>query len=304
MCLVAFAINTSARWPLVIASNRDESFERPSLPLARWQNAAGHTIISGRDVRAGGTWLGMTPGGRIALLTNVRELPASSQAPAPKSRGELVMRWLESDMDADQFMAQTDSTAYAGFNLVVGDWSTNSWTWLGNRSFDRKLAGSAAHRPQGSGWCSRALAPGVYGLSNAALDTPWPKTLALKKALAGAMADAAHAPDPDAMEATLWTALASRRRAGPGELPDTGLPMALEEALSSAFVDSPERAYGTRCSTLLVASATENLQDAGRWTVRMQEKTHHQPVKGQSAHGPSDSMVSQVLHWQRAGVVL
>lgn len=297
MCLVAFAINTSARWPLVIASNRDEFFDRPTLPLARWKSESGHTIISGRDGRAGGTWLGMTPGGRIALLTNVRERPALSQPPAPRSRGGLVMRWLEGDMDADQFMTHTDSTAYAGFNLVVGDWSTDSWTWLSNRSYDSGPGGS---RPLSSGWHSRALAPGVYGLSNAALDTPWPKTLALKKALAGALAGATQ--EASAMDTPLWTALANRDRANPRDLPDTGLPVAIEQALSSAFVDSPERAYGTRCSTLLVASAAENQQDKHRWTVRAEEKTHLQPVKGQFIQGQSTVGASQVFHWQRTSV--
>lgn len=302
MCLVAFAINTSARWPLVIASNRDEFFDRPTLPLARWQSESGHTIISGRDERAGGTWLGMTPGGRIALLTNVRERPALSQPPAPMSRGGLVMRWLEGDMDADQFMAHTDSTAYAGFNLVVGDWSTDSWTWLSNRSLNSGLDGSAGDRLKNSGWHSRALEPGVYGLSNAALDTPWPKTLALKEALAGALAGA-DPQEAGAMDAPLWTALASRHRANSRDLPDTGLPAAMEQALSSAFVDSPERAYGTRCSTLLVASAAENQQDKPRWTVRVEEKTHLQPVKGQPTLGQSNARASQVFHWQRTSVM-
>ena len=76
MCLVAFAINASARWPLVIASNRDEYFNRPTLPLTQWQTESGQTIISGRDLRAGGTWIGTTPNGRIALLTNVRQMDA------------------------------------------------------------------------------------------------------------------------------------------------------------------------------------------------------------------------------------
>ncbi|MCY1167224.1 MAG: NRDE family protein [Pseudomonadota bacterium] len=302
MCLVAFAINASERWPLVIASNRDEFFDRPTLPLARWQSESGHTIISGRDERAGGTWLGMTPGGRIALLTNVRERPALSQPPAPRSRGGLVMRWLENDMDAGQFMAHTDSTAYAGFNLVVGDWSTDSWTWLSNRSFNSGPGGAAGNRPQRSGWHSRALAPGVYGLSNAALDTPWPKTLALKAALTDALAGATS-QEAGAMDTPLWTALASRHRADPGNLPDTGLPVAMEQALSSAFVDSPERAYGTRCSTLLVASAAENQQDKHRWTVRVEEKTHLQPVKGKATQEQSNVRASQVFHWQRTSVV-
>lgn len=299
MCLVAFAINVSARWPLVIASNRDEFFNRPTLPLARWQATSGQTIVSGRDVLAGGTWLGMTPGGRIALLTNVRELPTATQPPAPKSRGELVMRWLEGDTDATEFMAQTDSTAYGGFNLVVGDYQTDSWTWLSNRSFEPSLSGPVAQRPQGNRWCSRALPPGVYGLSNATLDTPWPKTLALKAALTSALDAALEVPDPVLLDTPLWTALASRSRTSSESWPDTGLPGALEESLSSAFVDAPERAYGTRCSTLLVASAAENIQHKPCLNVRVEERTHAQPQVNSSDPSLGDGVLKQVFQWQK-----
>ena len=299
MCLVAFAINVSARWPLVIASNRDEFFNRPTLPLARWRTASGQTIVSGRDVLAGGTWLGMTPGGRIALLTNVRELPTATQPPAPRSRGELVMRWLESDTDATEFMAKTDSAAYGGFNLVVGDYQTDSWTWLSNRSFESGLGDPVGQRAQGNRWCSRDLPPGVYGLSNAALDTPWPKTLALKAALTSALDAALASPDPGISDTPLWTALASRSRTSPQSWPDTGLPGALEESLSSAFLDAPERAYGTRCSTLLVASAAENVQRKHFLNVRVEEKTHAQPQGNSSDKSQSNAVLKQVFQWQK-----
>ena len=304
MCLIAFAIHASDRWPLVVAANRDEFFDRPSLPLTRWQNPAGQSIVSGRDVRAGGTWLGMTPSGRFAMLTNVRELPtiqpsdAASPSPspffAPKSRGELVMRWLENSIDANQFMAQTDSQAYAGFNLVLGDARAGHWTWLSNRTF-----AAGAHRPKPAGWCSRALAPGVYGLSNAALDTPWPKTLALKAALADAIKNASVTPDAPPIDRQLWTALENRQRASREGLPDTGLPLAVEEALSSVFVDSPERAYGTRCSTLLVASAAQDQAGQRHWQVQIDEKTHHQAtaVHHGTTQNRHTSTVSHRLQW-------
>ncbi len=298
MCLVAFAINACARWPLVLASNRDEYFERPSLPLARWQTASGKTIISGRDLRAGGTWLGMTPGGRIALLTNVRELAPAMQIPTPRSRGELVLRWLESDIDATRFMLQTDPAAYGGFNVVVGDYQTDSWTWLSNRLFDSGMAGPAAARPTGHGWCSRALEPGVYGLSNAALDAPWPKTLALKAALDTALADAVDGTGPGTLEMPLWNALASRQRADPQSLPDTGLPATLEAALSSAFVDSPERGYGTRCSTLLLAGAADMADE--RWTIRVHEKTYANLSRCDQRPDPQiEKVVSHMFHWRK-----
>ena len=275
MCLVAFAINASKRWPLVIASNRDEFFDRPTLPMASWQSTAGHSIVSGRDARAGGTWLGMTPLGRVAFLTNVREASLPDQPTKPvfeKSRGELVMRWLEGRMSASQFMLDTDSASYGGFNLVVGDWQAGQWSWISNRRFETRPDGTTAHRPKAAGWCSRVLEPGIYALSNAALDTPWPKTLALKAALTGALG----AADQSGLKKLLWDALASRSYAAKESLPDTGLPIELENALSSAYVDSPERGYGTRCSTVLVATAQPGEQSQMRWDLRVEEKTHVQ----------------------------
>ena len=272
MCLIAFAIGASERWPLVVASNRDEFFDRPTLPLSQWQPTAGQTIASGRDLLCGGTWLGATPGGRVAWLTNVRE---SQSIPAPASRGELVLRWLQGRMQADDFMEQTEGASYSGFNLVLGDLATSSWTWLSNRRFD----GSSAlpHLPV-AGWTSRALSPGIYGLSNAALDTPWPKTLALKTALTAALHSA---KDEKQLAAPLWTALASQHEvslAGPAA---SGLSIELERALSSAFVSIPGRGaqgYGTRCSTLLTAGQAQGrLQGPGggpvNWTICLEERT-------------------------------
>lgn len=258
MCLIVFAINASARWPLIIASNRDEFLNRPALPLARWQTASGQEIISGRDLRAGGTWLGITPGGRVAFLTNVRE--AQSQI-TPLSRGELVTRWLEETCDAGNFVAalEKDTAAYGGFNLVLGDVQRNAWTWVTNKSADCP-----------SGWHAQALKAGVYGLSNAGLDTPWPKTTELKRVLAANL----EAPEPDALSASLWAALVNRQRAPRELLPSTGVPLALEEALSSAFVDIPEHAYGTRCSTLLLAGASGSRAADRLWDVLVEERTH------------------------------
>ena len=267
MCLAAFAINASTHWPLVIASNRDEFFDRPSLPLAQWQTSAGDTIISGRDLRAGGTWLGITPAGRIGLLTNVRELKNPA---APQSRGELVMRWLQGSMDADQFAKQTNSAAYGGFNLVLGDVQTGQWRCLSNR-------------PQAGGLHSQPMADGVYGLSNATLDTPWLKTLALKAAMQQTLETKS--------EDLLWQALASQHRSASGELPETGLPAAFEAALSSAFVDAPEHGYGTRCSTLLVATA--GLQN---WRIQITEKTYRLSPKGVIAAGPVQSLKLRLKH--------
>ena len=295
MCLVAFALNASSRWPLVIASNRDEYFDRPTLPLARWQSAAGHTIVSGRDARAGGTWLGITPSGRMAFLTNVREASLPDQPTQPvfaKSRGELVIRWLEGKMSVCQFLLDTGSTSYGGFNLVVGDWQTGQWSSISNRLFETYPDGSIADRPKAVGWSSRVLEPGVYALSNAALDTPWPKTLALKAALTDALA----ASDEAGLKKPLWDALANRNYAGTESLPDTGLPRELEKALSSAYVDSPERGYGTRCSTVLVATPQVGEQSQMRWTLQVEEKTHRQSIDAAAS-------TQLMLQWPSTGTL-
>jgi len=266
VCLVAFAINASTRWPLVIAANRDEFLNRPTLPLARWHTERGQEIISGRDLRAGGAWLGLTPNGRVAFLTNVREGPAKAAA---RSRGELVTRWLEATGDAGAFARELarDAAAYGGFNLVLGDFQRDEWTWITNRSDASALQ-------------AQPLGPGVHGLSNAALDTPWPKTTALQ----GALAHALEMSDPAALHSTLWPALASRERAPRGQLPATGVPLALEEALSSAFVEVPEQAYGTRSSSVLLASAQSGVAAARRWQVRLEERTHtHNSLPSRSA---------------------
>lgn len=297
MCLAAFAINASAHWPLVIASNRDEFFDRPALPLARWQTAAGSNIISGRDVLAGGTWLGMTPSGRVALLTNVREPAESLKPPAARSRGDLTMRWLESEIDADQFMALTDSSAYGGFNLVLGDFQSGCWTWLSNRIFD---AGRLLpHRAEPVKWQSRGLAPGIYGLSNAALDTPWIKTLGLKVALADALANS-DSSSSTGLEAALWQALSDRSPAGPDELPDTGLPAPIESVLSSAFVADASRGYGTRCSTLLIASALPDAEPSSRWDIRLDEKTYLRPGPDGSAAVKAGEIIRQRALWHKS----
>ena len=238
MCLAAFAINASSRWPLVLASNRDEFFDRPALPLARWQTAAGNTIFSGRDAQAGGTWLGMAPSGRLALVTNVREGVALA---APRSRGELVLRWLDGSGDAGAFVASIDGALYGGFNLVLGDLQSGQWHWWSNRQ-----PGGVRSSPQ-------RLENGIYGLSNAALDTPWTKTVALKAALSKALAS----PDQFALEEQLWKALSRQDRAAPGDLPTTGVAPDLELALSSARVAIVDRNYGTRCTSLIVLDAVQ-----------------------------------------------
>ena len=254
MCLIALALGASPDWPLLMAGNRDEFFDRPTLPLARWQEGGGTVIVSGRDLQAGGTCMGITPGGRVAVLTNVREPGAR---PGPRSRGELPLGWLRSEGAAERFLDSLDPEAYSGFNLVMGDLREGCWHWASNRQGD-----PGALR---AGWQHQALAPGVYGLSNALLDTPWPKTLRLKQALACALEQArGQALD----EQLLWQALADSAPAPEHALPRTGVAAEAERHLSSAFVRFPDGRYGTRASTLLVAQPAPE-----GWVMHMQEKT-------------------------------
>jgi uncharacterized protein with NRDE domain len=138
MCLLVLAIGVSERWPLVLASNRDEHRARATLPLARWTSDQGATVISGRDLLAGGTWLGCTPEGRVAMLTNVREATA---LPARLSRGDLPMHWLNGHISATDFLNQHDPSDFGGCNLIIGDYASAQWYWASNREFQDKGAG-------------------------------------------------------------------------------------------------------------------------------------------------------------------
>ncbi len=250
MCLIALAIGASPRWPLVLASNRDEFFERPTQPLQLWHGPAGTPILSGRDLEAGGTWLGVSESGRVAMLTNVREpgMPAGAL-----SRGGLPLAWLDGCDDAQSFLAGLDARSYSGFNLVIGELGSGRWHWASNRQMG----------PHGveAGWQQHVLGPGIYGLSNAFLDTPWPKTLKLKQAL---QASLEAMPEAQA----LWHALADASPAPDDQLPATGVNTEAERHLSSAWVRFPDGRYGTRSSTLLSVRA-----QGQHLSVRMQEKT-------------------------------
>lgn len=255
MCLTALAIGMSAQWPLLLASNRDEFHHRPTLPLARWTGPAGQPLISGRDLEAGGTWLGLSAAGRLALLTNVREPGAEARA---RSRGELALAWLSSQADATDFFAGLEPQAYNGFNLLIGDVVRGRWHWASNRQpHDGEHGQSIA-----PGWQQQALQPGIYGLSNAFLDTPWPKTLALKEAVRSALT-----PGQPALQG-LWQALEDSTPAPWERCPRTGIAPERELQLSSAFVRMADGHYGTRASTLLVAEAVP-----GGLALHMQEKS-------------------------------
>lgn len=265
MCLIAFAIDAAPGCPLLIAANRDEDHQRPTAPLHRWRLDDGTEVLGGRDLRDGGTWMGVGMNGRIAMLTNVRHaVPEVGR----RSRGELVARWLQGAPDPDALCAAIDPAAYAGFNLVVGELRTGSWAWIGNRDPRHP------HEAQAPRLHTRALGAGVHTVSNASLDTPWPKTQRLADALQTALQ---RLDDDDAWQQPLTETLADTRPAQPHELPATGVPPDVEHALSSPFVRMPQRAYGTRSSTVLRWHADGRVQ-VDEWT--------HEPAAGAPHFAP------------------
>ena len=231
MCLVALAIDQSRRFPLVVASNRDEYFKRPAARLAWWTPHAGDpAVLSGRDLESGGTWLGLTTQGRLALVTNVRGGMAID-ASAP-TRGRIVTDWLAAREPTPNFWMRTALSGHNGFNLIAADFQRGECFWATN---------TGAHPAR--------LERGVYGLSNGGLDAPWPKVRVLKEKLRSAM-DAA--PSVDELAAQLFAALGDRTLAADDQLPQTGIPIDWERQLSAAFIRTPDQAYGTRCSTLII----------------------------------------------------
>lgn len=232
MCLIALALDQHARYPVVVASNRDEFLHRHTSALDWWQDGPGAApLLGGRDLQAGGTWMALNVQGRVAMLTNVRDLPRHDQA-AP-SRGSIVPAWLAGQQSTTEFWRDIAARGHNPFNLLAADLATGQWWW----------ADDQAPRPQ-------RLTPGLYGLSNAALDTPWPKVQRLKQALAEALA---QSPTPAELESRLFAALADRTGAPDQALPDTGIGVERERWLAPAFIRTPDGRYGTRCSTLLIA---------------------------------------------------
>ena len=223
MCLIGIAFHAHPRVPLLIAANRDELHSRPAAAATFWQDAP--EVLAGRDLVGGGTWLGVTRGGRFAALTNYRA-PEYMKASGGPSRGLLVRDFLTGDGDAAAFGARlhAERDRYPGFNLVFG---TADALWVYSSHVD-------ALAP---------VTPGVHGLSNQLLDTPWPKvrriTAAIERAIDGESVDIG----------SLHEALGDRWPASDEELPDTGVGMALERLLSPPFIEG--ESYGTRASTVV-----------------------------------------------------
>ncbi|MEH6790075.1 NRDE family protein [Parasphingorhabdus sp.] len=225
MCIISLAWQAHPRWQLVAIGNRDEMHARPAAALERWPDH--RHLLAGRDIQAGGTWLGVSERGRFAAVTNLagHGPPDSSRA----SRGDLLKDFLTGEGD----YANLDAAPFAAFNpfnlvtVAHGEARLHS------------------NRPEP---VSRRLAPGIHGLTNGPLDRPWPKAATLNRALANWLEEGTEEPGP------LLDALASRKSYPRAAAALPGPPAPLEPASSAIFIDNP--VYGTRCSTVLAIDRT------------------------------------------------
>ena len=237
MCLILFAFRVHPFYPLIVAANRDEFLVRATAPASFW--AEQPDILAGRDLSANGTWMGVTSYGRFAAVTNYRDLRRPRPV-EPPSRGALVVQALKGEPDLHA------TERYDGFNLLYGT--------MADLHYHNNIDGTRAQ-----------VRSGVHGVSNHLLDTPWPKVERAKKAFAQAIKG--NEPDPG----ELFHVLADRTLATDEELPDTGLDLERERALSPAFIST--NGYGTRCSTVILFGID------GR--VRFEERSWHPPGRMQ-----------------------
>jgi uncharacterized protein with NRDE domain len=227
MCLLAFSYKQHPNYEFIFATNRDEFYDRPTRPAQFWDDDP--SVLAGKDLKAGGTWLGITKDGKFSALTNYRD--PSIQKEDPPSRGHLVLDYLRGGKAIDQYLQDVDKKAnlYNGFNLLGGE-------LFGT---DSKLMYYSNQQQE-----IRALEAGLYGLSNKLLDTPWPKVKRAKRELASMIRS------ESVTEEKLFELLQDDRKAPDEELPDTGIPHELEKAVSPIFIKTDK--YGTRNSTVIL----------------------------------------------------
>ncbi|NOY13675.1 MAG: NRDE family protein [Deltaproteobacteria bacterium] len=226
MCLILFAYRYHPQYPLIVAANRDEYYTRPTAPAGWWPEHP--DLLAGKDLQAGGTWLGITRRGRFAAVTNVREpLKATGRE---LSRGHLPRDFLQTDASNEQFgrHLMQGRSDYRGYNLIFGQ--PDRLHYYSNRSA----------KPL-------CLEPGIYGLSNAALNTPWPKVETGKQQLTALLCH------PQIVVSALFELLSSTQIAADHQLPDTGVSLDWERRLSAIRITGPD--YGTRTATLLLVNA-------------------------------------------------
>lgn len=232
MCLILFAYHRHDKYRLVLAANRDEFYDRPTAPMAYWKDHP--AVLAGRDLKSMGTWMGVTRSGRMAAVTNYRE--PDMQRPDAHSRGRLISDYLTGDDTPDAYLRRVTgrATEFNGFNLLVGD--TRALFYYSNR-------GGEPVR----------LEPGIFGLSNRLLDTPWPKIQTGKSKLKSLIDQ-----QGDISADNILDLLGNTKTAPDDRLPDTGVGIERERMLSPLFITSPD--YGTRCSTLVTIDRSNKLK--------------------------------------------
>jgi len=230
MCLIVFAFDCHPRYRLILAANRDEYFSRPTAPAAFWQDAP--HVLAGRDLDAGGTWLGVTRGSRLAAVTYYRE--PSVPIHQPPSRGKLAADFLAGTMPPEDYLdaLRPDEGRYGGFNILFGD-----------------AGGLFYHTNRGD--VSVRVPTGIHGLSNGLLDTSWPKVVAARERLERLLKNDTAEPE------ALYALLADRSSYPDPLLPDTGFGIERERHLSPIFIAGSE--YGTRSSTVVLIGRDNRL---------------------------------------------
>ena len=222
MCLIAFALNEHPEYPLIMVANRDEFFARPTSYASYWEDQP--HVLAGRDLKGQGTWMGMNTKGKLAAVTNFRDPHHISET--ARTRGDLTRHFLTGDMDAMRYLQQVEAeaSAYNGFNLLLYE------------------AGKAYHYSN-YGDRINTLDRGIYGLSNALLDTPWPKLVRLRSRLKDRISGDFDIED-------LLALLLDQETAADEDLPQTGVPYEWEKAISSICIRT--ETYGTCCSTIIL----------------------------------------------------
>ncbi|MDR9417990.1 NRDE family protein [Gracilimonas sp.] len=232
MCLIAFAYKEHPKYSLILAGNRDEFYERPTRKAQFWNKGGYPEILAGKDLEGGGTWLGVHKDGRWGTLTNYRDTSITREN--PPTRGELVLDYLKNSKNGMDYLQEVSKKAqqYNGFNLLL--WDSKGFYHYSNQN--KKVTN---------------IEPGIHGISNALLDTKWPKVERAKDKLAEIIS-ANHFKKEQ-----LFELLLDETKANEEELPVTGIPKDLEKAVSSIFIKTEN--YGSRCSTVLLIDKEGNI---------------------------------------------
>lgn len=223
MCLIVFSYKEHARYNLILVANRDEAFGRPTRAAQFWDDQP--NLLAGKDLSAGGTWLGINKEGRVAALTNYRDPLISKEN--PPSRGHIITNYLAQQKEPEEFLLtlHKNSDRYMGFNLLAGTYK------------------DLFHYSNQEGKINR-IKPGIHGLSNHLLDTPWPKVERAKSGLASIAKQDSLTTD------RLFNLMQDAQPASEENLPDTGIAPELEKSLSPIFIKTDE--YGTRSTAVLL----------------------------------------------------